>query len=249
MKLILLALLIAVASAASSLSHKQIRRMNEQVRTLDNRMDFLRNIAKNRPGAKKVLDADTLDGRMDFLRNIAKNRPAGKKVLDADGLDAVSCPNCVEFTEVEIQETLEAHNSARAAVNITVPLTWDNDIATFAANYANQCIGTNILAHNPNRKMSDGRSLGENIYASSGLQNGARAVSSWVNEKSNYDYNSNSCAAGKMCGHYTQVVWAKTIKVGCVRVKCNNIKNKFQVLCDYFPPGNVSTNKVKQKPY
>ncbi|MEM6522020.1 MAG: CAP domain-containing protein, partial [Cyanobacteria bacterium P01_C01_bin.70] len=40
-------------------------------------------------------------------------------------------------------------------------------------------------------------------------------VAAWVAEKADYDYASNSCASGKVCGHYTQIVWRETTAVGC----------------------------------
>ncbi|KAG4114361.1 hypothetical protein ERO13_D12G041532v2 [Gossypium hirsutum] len=65
----------------------------------------------------------------------------------------------------------------------------------------------------------------------------------WVNEKANYNYNSNRCAAGKVCGHYTQVVWRNSVHLGCAKVKCNN--GGTFIVCNYSPRGNI----VGQKPY
>ncbi|KAK4254085.1 hypothetical protein QN277_009514 [Acacia crassicarpa] len=78
---------------------------------------------------------------------------------------------------------------------------------------------------------------------SSGNMSGAAAVKLWVNEKAYYDYSSNSCAAGKQCGHYTQVVWKNTIRVGCAKVRCNN--GGTFISCNYDPPGNY----VGRRPY
>ncbi|XVF08006.1 hypothetical protein REPUB_Repub06bG0188000 [Reevesia pubescens] len=52
-----------------------------------------------------------------------------------------------------------------------------------------------------------------------------------------YDPKSNTCAKGEMCGHYTQVLWKDTVRVGCARVKCCNGKG-FYVIYNYDPPGN-----------
>ena len=52
------------------------------------------------------------------------------------------------------------------------------------------------------------------------------------------------CAAGKVCGHYTQVVWRDSTAIGCARVDCNNGGGVF-ITCNYNPPGNY----VGRSPY
>nr|AKN10312.1 pathogenesis-related protein 1 [Hevea brasiliensis] len=134
------------------------------------------------------------------------------------------------------QDYLNAHNQARAAVGVG-PMTWDNKVAAFAQNYASQRAGDCNLVHSSNRPY------GENLAKSSGDLSGKDAVKLWVDEKAFYDYNSNSCAAGKQCGHYTQVVWRNSVRLGCAKVKCNN--GGTFIGCNYDPPGNF----VGQRPY
>ncbi|KAK4424274.1 Basic form of pathogenesis-related protein 1 [Sesamum alatum] len=43
----------------------------------------------------------------------------------------------------------------------------------------------------------------------------------WVEEKPFYDYLSNSCVGGE-CGHYTQVMWLNSVRLGCARAQCND---------------------------
>ncbi|CAB4290240.1 unnamed protein product [Prunus armeniaca] len=133
------------------------------------------------------------------------------------------------------QDYLIAHNNARAAVNVG-PLSWDDDLAAYAQDYANQQIGDCVLVH------SDGP-YGENLAGSTGDLSGTSAVNLWVAEEADYDYDSNSCADGKVCGHYTQVVWSNSARLGCAKVTCNN--GGTFIGCNYDPPGNV----VGQKPY
>ena len=132
------------------------------------------------------------------------------------------------------QDYLNAHNTARAQVGVG-SMTWNNTVASYAQNYANQRIGDCNLVH------SNGP-YGENIAWGSGSLTGTDAVNLWVGEKPNYDYNSNSCVGGK-CGHYTQVVWRNSVRLGCARVQCNN--GGLFVTCNYDPPGNY----VGQRPY
>ncbi|KAK9286599.1 hypothetical protein L1049_014999 [Liquidambar formosana] len=135
------------------------------------------------------------------------------------------------------QDYLNAHNAARAAVGVG-PMTWDNTVAAYAQNYANQRVGDCRLVHS----NSNGQ-YGENLAWSSGDLSGAAAVNLWVNEKASYNYNSNSCAAGAVCGHYTQVVWRNSVRLGCAKVRCNN--GGTFIGCNYAPPGNYAG----QRPY
>jgi len=52
-----------------------------------------------------------------------------------------------------------------------------------------------------------------------------------------------------MCGHYTQVVWAKTRHVGCAIQDCSPLTGAFSqgtyLVCNYGPAGNY----VGQKPF
>ncbi len=43
------------------------------------------------------------------------------------------------------------------------------------------------------------------------------------NEAQYYTYSSNSCQSGKVCGHYTQVVWHNSYKLGCGKKTCNPV--------------------------
>ena len=49
--------------------------------------------------------------------------------------------------------------------------------------------------------------LGQNLYVNSDLSAGLRAgVQAWFDEKTDYSYDAVSCAPGRACGHYTQVI-------------------------------------------
>ncbi|CAK9167879.1 unnamed protein product [Ilex paraguariensis] len=132
------------------------------------------------------------------------------------------------------QDYLNAHNAARSQVGVG-PMTWDNNVAAYAQNYANQRIGDCNLVHS-------GGQYGENLAKATPSLTGTDAVNMWVNEKSNFDYNSNSCVGGE-CRHYTQVVWRKSVRLGCARVRCND--GWWFVTCNYDPPGNF----VGERPY
>ncbi|HTJ42003.1 MAG TPA: CAP domain-containing protein [Kofleriaceae bacterium] len=134
-----------------------------------------------------------------------------------------------------------AHNEARSKVGVA-PLVWDPALATIASSYVAMCIDANgdgLVDHNPNRSNGYPTYVGENIYASSGTATGPAAVQLWVAEAQYYDYATNTCAAGQICGHYTQVVWAATQKLGCALHNCPGLKYPSTIVCDYGPGGNT----------
>ena len=136
-----------------------------------------------------------------------------------------------------------AHNAARAAVagaNPPIPpLTWSADVAATAQAWADKC----MFDHS-------GGKYGENIYASGGsTPTPADVVNSWVGEAKDYNYANNSCSG--TCGHYTQVVWRASTKLGCGMKNCttnspfSGFPNWTLWVCNYDPPGNFNG----QKPY
>lgn len=138
----------------------------------------------------------------------------------------------------EFQGILAAHNKWRQQVNVPA-LSWSSSAASIAQAWANNLQSRGcVMEHNPNRG-----NYGENIYWSFGFSpTPANVVDSWGEEIKDYDYATNTCQAGKVCGHYTQVVWRDTQEVGCGKASCNDE----QVwVCNYSPPGNW----VGQKPY
>ena len=154
-------------------------------------------------------------------------------------------------SNTQAQAFIDAHNTFRNDTNPPAtnmkPITWSNNLTDGAASWAAKC----------NFKHSQTPGVGENLYASSrrtpnpSTYNPREAVDSWGNEGAFYDYNSNSCEPGKTCGHYTQVVWADSDKVGCAVQDCPTVQGVnwpnggTMVVCQYSPPGNY----VGRKPY
>lgn len=147
-----------------------------------------------------------------------------------------------------LEGIVDAHNAARAAVGVG-PLTWDPALAQIADAWVRQCVDTaapiGLVDHNPGRSNGYPTYVGENIYGSGGSASGTAAVSLWVGEQQYYHHDTNSCDSGRVCGHYTQVVWRNTTKVGCALYTCPGLQYGATVVCDYGPGGNVGG----QSPY
>ena len=133
------------------------------------------------------------------------------------------------------QDFVNAHNAARGQVGVG-PIAWDATLASFAQRYISGLAGDCRMVHS-------GGPYGENLAWSSGDMAGTGAVSMWVDEKAFYDYSSNTCQPGKVCGHYTQVVWSDSLRLGCAKVRCNT--GGTLISCNYDPPGNF----IGRKPY
>lgn len=151
------------------------------------------------------------------------------------------------------------HNQVRAMVDTTgvaagaLPaLEWDASLAATAAAWVARCQDTDhdgLVDHNADRSAGHPWYVGENIFASSGAATAHDAVLlptyGWAAEQAHYHYSSNTCDAGESCGHYTQVVWRGTQKIGCALGSCPGLTYPSTIVCDYGPGGNVNN----QKPY
>jgi pathogenesis-related protein 1 len=153
------------------------------------------------------------------------------------------------------QALLSAHNAARAAASpapspALPALVWSDAAASAAQSWANGC----TWEHDP---KLDSRGMGQSIFATASSTGTfdtkpADVVADWVAESADYDYTTNTCAAGKVCGHYTAVVWRSTTGIGCGHHVCSTGSpwgSRFAHwdfwVCDYVPPGNW----VGRKPY
>lgn len=175
-------------------------------------------------------------------------------VFTPDG--GIDCATIVPGSSFK-DEMLCAHNARRGTFPVPTPvpalnnLEWDQDLADIAADYAAEC----TWAHNANRSDNYPGYVGENLALfSSGWSVSSlveSTLSNWVeSEMPSYDYASNSCSG--VCGHYTQVVWRNTERVGCAVQQCATFSNLgspwnngYLLVCNYSPGGNY----VGQRPY
>ncbi len=155
---------------------------------------------------------------------------------------------------VNPQQILSAHNRVRSRYRLQ-PLTWSDSLAHFSSQWANHLRQTNgcKMRHRPHSGQYK-TDYGENLFWASPLRwsdgrveiqavESARVVNEWASEAKFYRYQSNRCQAGQQCGHFTQIIWKDTRKVGCAMSIC---PDKSQVwVCSYDPPGNWQG----QRPY
>jgi len=154
-----------------------------------------------------------------------------------------------KLTPDEQAEIVSAHNQWRRVVNVP-DLHWSAKLADMAQRHADTL--KNAKACQP--MHSQASDFGENMFWASPIQYSdgfteiqqltpTQVVDDWGSEKNDYNYPSNSCAVGKRCGHYTQIIWNSTTEVGCGKAFCPD--NSQVWVCNYEPAGNY----VGQKPY
>ena len=150
------------------------------------------------------------------------------------------------FSEDEAKALVDFHNNKRKEVNVP-PVAWSKDLAAFAQEWADHVAETGKVEHRP-RDGDFKQKYGENMAWGTGDFGVADAAALWYAEKKAYD-------AGKQripedlqaIGHYTQMVWKTTTKIGAGKavVKKGDLKGYTVVVCNYDPPGNL----IGEKPY
>ncbi|NWV59772.1 GLIP1 protein, partial [Malurus elegans] len=153
-----------------------------------------------------------------------------------------------------IEECVETHNRFRSGVDPPASnmlyMTWDPDLAKTAKAWAKKCLFKhNIYLQQRGKTHPRFAFAGENLWTGSIAAFTVKgAITSWYNEVQFYTYNTNECS--KVCGHYTQVVWATSYKVGCAvhfcpKVAYTSIPNAAHFICNYGPPGNYPVRPYK----
>ncbi|KAM5287886.1 GLIPR1-like protein 1 [Ctenodactylus gundi] len=140
-----------------------------------------------------------------------------------------------------VNQCVEIHNQCRGKVNPPAAnmkhMSWDATLAKAAKAWANKCkFHHSICSRRPEVCHQGFSSIGENIWLGSlSAFSPKAAITSWYNETAFYNFDTKSCS--KICGHYTQVVWATSYKVGCGNALCPNLGGHGDVLfvCNYGP--------------
>ncbi|HEX8239280.1 MAG TPA: CAP domain-containing protein [Allosphingosinicella sp.] len=137
---------------------------------------------------------------------------------------------------------LAVHNRERIATGAR-PLVWDARLAAAAAAYGPALERLGKLAHSPaNMRYGQGENLWMGTRDAYELEEMAEG---WAAEKSLFrpGFFPAVSRSGNWTdvGHYTQMIWKGTIRVGCAVHKAR--KWDF-LICRYSPPGNVVGQRV-----
>jgi hypothetical protein len=185
-------------------------------------------------------------------RRARRWRRAGSAALIASALALSACsalsPNQIavnlvgapevgaNITPAERDQIVAQHNLFRAEVR-QPPLTWDPAIATGAQQWAEAKQADGIFAHSPNDSRPG---LGENLAggevkdATIRLADGEREL-----YQANPQMVDQPPGNWTAWGHYSQIVWSSTARVGCGFAPPGKLAFGL-VVCRYGPPGNFS---------
>ena len=137
---------------------------------------------------------------------------------------------------------LAAHNAERARAGVP-PLVWDNALGAAAATYAQQMAMTGVFAHSDRSKR---RGTGENLWMGShGAFSIETMVGGWSSEKRFFvpGIFPNNSRSGNWedVGHYTQMIWPTTTRIGCALASTPRIDD---LVCRYATAGNMDGRPV-----
>lgn len=158
-----------------------------------------------------------------------------------------------QFTPTDRAVFLRLHNSERREVGAP-PLKWDHKLAAYAQAHANRLAETGEFVH-MSRELRRKLDHGENIFWGSRKDpryHAERCSKSWASEKFDKKtgksifvkgtiYNNyKKKYPGKVIGHWTQMIWRSTTKVGAgiARIKKGKYKGGYVVVARYNPRGN-----------
>ncbi|XP_041793673.1 Golgi-associated plant pathogenesis-related protein 1-like [Chelmon rostratus] len=136
------------------------------------------------------------------------------------------------------QEFLKAHNDYRAKHNAP-PMTLSSELNATAQRWADHLLASNSMGHS---NTDDGENV-YNMFSSATIKlTGKEAVDSWYSEIKDYSWS--RPGNSDETGHFTQVVWKESTKLG-VGMATNG--NKAFVVGQYRPAGNMIGREYFEK--
>lgn len=122
---------------------------------------------------------------------------------------------------------VDAHNRLRGK-HCAAPLSWSAKLAAVAQRWANALRDRGCMFGH------SGGPFGENLAAGTiGTLDPATVVQMWYDEVAQYRFPDGGFSM--KTGHFTQVVWRGSRRVGCGRSRC---KGMDILVCEYDPAGN-----------
>jgi len=146
-----------------------------------------------------------------------------------------------KVSQADAQAALDFHNKARKDVG-SPPLEWSKDLAKYAQAWADHLAKENCqMKHRPHE--GEWKQIhGENIFWGSANYTARDASEDWYSEIKDYKHGALTGANWYATGHYTQMVWKNTAKVGIAQAVCKD--GAIIIVGNYDPPGNYMGEKA-----
>ena len=153
--------------------------------------------------------------------------------------ELIVCPAFELYEEPRVaREFLTAHNIYRCMAGIPM-LAWDLRAYRTARAYAERAPRQRLAHSEPSaRRDLNGQVYGENVAVGDGLRP-AQVVQRWYDEIRNTQNGHWRKKEG--LGHYTQIVWRKTRRLGCSLAADQRV-----AVCHYDPAGNEKGKHLSQ---
>jgi hypothetical protein len=169
------------------------------------------------------------------------------RLLALAGVAAIAAPTAAggaatTFATQFPARVLTAQNIERARAGMQ-PMVWDDALGTAAAAYAQQMAFTGQFKHSD---RSQRRGTGENLWMGThGAFSIESMVGGWASEKRFFTPgvfpNVSRSGNWEDVGHYTQMIWPTTQRVGCAL----SSNGRFDYLvCRYASAGNIDGRRV-----
>lgn len=172
--------------------------------------------------------------------------------VETSSAPAASQPTSSGGTASTYQQAVVDHHNYHRANHSSPAIAWDQGLADTAMSIAKTC----VYAHKMDASSTP---YGQNIAAGVGASDIGRTISDLfyngeVSKFTGYGQAQPDMSGFEGWGHFSQIVWAASTKVGCATWDCNtqglaNFQgpctdgsaacNNFFTVCNFSPPGNV----------
>jgi hypothetical protein len=149
-------------------------------------------------------------------------------------------PKLASEDKTWIDRLLASHNEER--LRLSIPrLTWSDSLATEAREWAVSLASRQVFEHSYDRSGA-----GENLWmGTAGYFSAEQMIGGFVEERKHFQPGifPQVSKTGNWAdiGHYTQLIWPETRKVGCALTQNGGVDF---LVCRYWPPGNVMGQRV-----
>nr|XP_039254648.1 GLIPR1-like protein 1 [Styela clava] len=167
------------------------------------------------------------------------------RLLQIMGQMEVEKGKSIDFTEKDREAAIYSHNKFRSQ-NMTPPacnmkdITWDEDLAKYAANYSRNC----IYKYKEDTRTDLWTEAGQSFLLASAAWSDDfhySAVMNFLNERSFFTYENGTCS--EFCMRFAQMAYSETTRMGCAASECPEVvtgpdevvDNATLYVCFYLP--------------